>query len=183
MKNTDHYARTRELPTSDGYTRQRHPGAEGLANNAPTRPMRGSPAGGGYSTLDDMAAFTTALRKGTLLDVRALGSGFQELGPGPEGRVGSGMGGGAPGLNAAVEMMGDYTIIVLANLDPPTAERAAATLQGWIPGGAGAAALRPRVRVPTEGPRSAKVPRARSGRSFRRVAPKSTWPAATISPR
>lgn len=142
MKNTDHYAQDERVANlAAGYTRQRHPGVtpgpDGLANNAPTRPMRGSPAGGGYSTLDDMAAFTRALREGKLLPAGTLVRGLEELAPGPGGRMGLGMGGGAPGLNAAVEMMGDYTIIVLANLDPPAAERAAATLRGWLPGGAG----------------------------------------------
>jgi len=38
-----------------------------------------------------------------------------------------GIAGGAPGLNAAVEgdLRGGYDVIVLANLDPPAAERVA----------------------------------------------------------
>jgi len=139
MRNTDHYAKDdRVTNLAEGYTRQREPGikpgADGLANNAPTRPMRGAPAGGGYSTLEDLLAFTRALKEQELVKANGLGRGFDELVPGPGGRMGLGIGGGAPGINAAVEMAGDYTIIVLANLDPPAAERAAASVRAWLPG-------------------------------------------------
>ena len=149
MKNTDHYAQDQKVANlADGYTRQTHPGVtkgqDGLGNNAPTRPMRGSPAGGGYSTLADMLTFTRALRAQKLVQVKGLGRGFEELTPGPDGRLGLGIGGGAPGLNAAVEMAGDYTIIVLANLDPPAAQRVASSLRAWLPGTGGGGR---RVRV------------------------------------
>ncbi|HEX7831365.1 MAG TPA: hypothetical protein VF787_17040, partial [Thermoanaerobaculia bacterium] len=35
---------------------------------------------------------------------------------------GVGWGGGTPGANAVVELEGPYTIIVLSNYDPPSAE-------------------------------------------------------------
>ena len=147
MKASGHFASDEHLENlASGYTRQRLPGvvpeASGWADNRPTRPMRGSPAGGGYSTLDDLLAFTKALRAGRLL--RAGTRDFADLVPGPNGEVGLGIGGGAPGINAAVEVSGPYTIIVLANLDPPAAERAAAKLRRGLPG---AGDGRQRVRV------------------------------------
>ena len=33
------------------------------------------------------------------------------------------IGGGAPGINALLESRGDWTVIVLANLDPPAASQ------------------------------------------------------------
>lgn len=74
---------------------------------------RGSSAGGGYSTAGDLLRFAAALRAGKLL--------------GPEGtrRFAGGLGiaGGAPGVNALLEITGPYTLVVLSNLDPPSAER------------------------------------------------------------
>jgi hypothetical protein len=50
----------------------------------------------------------------------------------PAGSVG--IAGGAPGLNAAMEgdLPGSYDLIVLANLDPPAAERVARIVRGWL---------------------------------------------------
>lgn len=45
-----------------------------------------------------------------------------------------------PGLNAALEMEGDYTVVVLANLDPPAAEKVAEHVRSLLPGGGGSAA-------------------------------------------
>lgn len=140
MARTDHYAGDEQVANlASGYTRDRgegaKPDASGWSDNGFSRPMRGSPAGGGYSTLDDMLRFTRAIRAGTLRP-ETVQNGFRELGPGPGGEAGLGIGGGAPGLNAAVEMNGPYTVIVLANLDPPAAERAASQLRRWlVPGG------------------------------------------------
>ena len=33
-----------------------------------------------------------------------------------------GIGGGAPGINAIIETRGEWTVIVLANFDPPAAQ-------------------------------------------------------------
>jgi CubicO group peptidase (beta-lactamase class C family) len=78
---------------------------------------RGSAAGGGYSTAGDLVRFARALRERRLLDAahtEAL------IGPGPGGL---GIAGGSPGVNALLEMSGPYTLVALANLDPPAAER------------------------------------------------------------
>ncbi|MBI1795699.1 MAG: serine hydrolase [Candidatus Eisenbacteria bacterium] len=141
MAHTDSYAD--DDPGSSramGYTRHDDaggtPDASGWAENSRSRPMRGSPAGGGYSTLEDLRAFVRAIRAGSLLRRETLAD-FPILGPGPGGEMGIGFGGGAPGINAAVEMNGPYTIIVLANMDPPTASGAAQKLRVWLPRSAG----------------------------------------------
>jgi hypothetical protein len=73
-------------------------------------PGKGSSAGGGYSTAHDLLRLINALRE-------------NKIPAGPPSGVG--LAGGAPGLNAAVEgdLPGGYDVIVLANLDPPAAER------------------------------------------------------------
>jgi D-alanyl-D-alanine carboxypeptidase len=142
MKHTDHYAEDSQPDNlAAGYTRD--PAARaardpaGLADNRTTRPMRGSPAGGGYSTLDDLLAFARAVRAGKLVRPETLND-FPDLGPGPGGEVGLGIAGGAPGINALLEMLGPYTIIVLTNLDPPAAVSAGAKLRRMLPGPRGA---------------------------------------------
>jgi len=96
-----------------GYTR----GGMDAPSNAPLRPNtdmlpgRGSAAGGGYSTADDLLRFLAALRE-------------QRIPGGPPAGVGAA--GGAPGLNATLD--GDvagYDVVVMANLDPPAAQRVA----------------------------------------------------------
>ena len=78
-----------------------------------------SAAGGGYSTAQDLLRFVQALRERKVAG-----------GPPP----GIGIAGGAPGLNAAVEgdLPGGYDLVVLANLDPPAAERVAREVRGWL---------------------------------------------------
>ncbi len=67
--------------------------------NEATLPGRPSSAGGAYATAGDLLRF------------------FQWLGD-----AGVAVGGGAPGLNAAVEANGTWTVIALSNYDPPSAE-------------------------------------------------------------
>jgi len=100
--------------TALGYTR----GGQDAAPDAPLQrntdflPGKGSSAGGGYSTAHDLLRLVNALRE-------------RKIPAGPP--AGVGIAGGAPGLNAAVEgdLPGGYDVIVLANLDPPAAERIA----------------------------------------------------------
>lgn len=103
--------------TAIGYTRGGEGAAGGgegaaLSRNTDFLPGKGSSAGGGYSTAHDLLRLLNALRDGKI-----------PAGPPP----GVGIAGGAPGLNAAVEgdLPGGYDVIVLANLDPPAAERVA----------------------------------------------------------
>lgn len=90
-----------------GYTRggMHAPKDAPLRSNIYTKPAKPSSAGGGYSTAMDLLRFTRHFAK-------QLGQGV-------------GFGGGAPGLNAAVEVEDQYAIIVLSNYDPPSAEAVA----------------------------------------------------------
>jgi CubicO group peptidase (beta-lactamase class C family) len=124
MTRTAHWA-VDSLPanTAIGYTARR-PDAETPSSGPAIRntaflPGRGSSAGGGYSTAHDLLRLLDALRSGKI--------------PGG-GPAGIGIAGGAPGLNAAVEgdLPGGYDLIVLANLDPPAAERVARIARGWL---------------------------------------------------
>jgi D-alanyl-D-alanine carboxypeptidase len=110
----------------------------GLHPNADTLPWRGSSAGGGYSTVGDLLRFATALESHKLLDAH-----FTELATtgqvdSPMGRYGLGFevhtmngsqcfghAGGAPGMNGALQICPGpgYVVAVLANLDPPAAQR------------------------------------------------------------
>jgi CubicO group peptidase (beta-lactamase class C family) len=108
-----------------GYTRRNGPGRPDgpLHPNTAMHGAAGSAAGGGYATAADLLAFDTALRTGALLDpVRT--SWMLNGGPvqaGGRARGGIGAAGGAPGINADLESDGTWTIVVLANLDPPAA--------------------------------------------------------------
>ena len=100
--------------TAKGYT------GTPLGPNTALLPGRGSSAGGGYSTAHDLLRLLNALRANKIPG-----------GP-PAGSIG--IAGGAPGLNAAMEgdLAGGYDVIVLANLDPPAAERVARIVRGWL---------------------------------------------------
>ncbi len=82
-------------------------------------PGRGSAAGGGYSTAHDLLRFVQALRERKIPE-----------GPPP----GIGVAGGAPGINTVVDgdLPGGYDVVVLSNFSPPTAERIAEKLRGWL---------------------------------------------------
>jgi len=115
-----------------GYTRRAGPDRPDgpLHPNTAMHGAAGSAAGGGYATAADLLAFDTALRTGTVVDGPRtewmLGGG-----PAKAGRAGGGIGaaGGAPGINAALESDGAWTIVVLANLDPPAAIDVARSLR------------------------------------------------------
>lgn len=139
MIDTDSYEADAIVPNlAEGYTRGER-GDAPLRRNLYSRPARGSAAGGGYSTADDLLAFTRALLADTLLPPAwtewVLG-GPEPAAGAPAGAVlhtrgGIGAAGGAPGINAALELeveSGDV-VIVLANLDPPAAERLAGQIR------------------------------------------------------
>lgn len=122
MTRTAHFA-VDSLPanTAIGYTRG-GPGSAGdepLRRNSADLPGRGSSAGGGYSTAHDLMRFVQALRERKIPNA-----------PPP----GIGIAGGSGGINGVVEgdLPGGYDLIVLANLDPPAAERIARTVRGWL---------------------------------------------------
>jgi CubicO group peptidase (beta-lactamase class C family) len=148
MENTDSYEA--DAPVQNlaiGYTRE-GAASRDRRNNFYTRPARGSSAGGGYSTVEDLLKFTIALEKNKLLSPeftdwmfngklpqrssgKAAGDNNNKK---AEGRGGFGFAGGAPGINATVEIDADsgYTAIVMSNYDPPSAQKAAKQIRDWI---------------------------------------------------
>ena len=146
MDDTDSFEA--DVPTPNlacGYTR-RWDGQERDSGprrtNIYTRPARGSSAGGGYSTADDLLQFTRALAENKLLPeawTRWMLTGRDPQAPvpaAPAPRGGLGFAGGAPGINADVELDLDagWTVIVLSNYDPPSAQRVAKRIRGWLAG-------------------------------------------------
>lgn len=133
MRDTDSYEADVTTPNlATGYTKE---GAANGArrNNFYSRPAKGSPAGGGYSTAPDLLKYVNALREGKLRipDFRNL---QVSSGRPPRAFSGLGIAGGAPGINGVVEsdVGNGYTIIVLSNYDPPSAVRIGRQLRGWI---------------------------------------------------
>ncbi|HSZ60928.1 MAG TPA: serine hydrolase domain-containing protein [Terriglobales bacterium] len=119
---------------SVGYTKT-EPGTP-WRTNVDTLPYRGSSAGGGYSTVEDLLKFATALEQNKLLNAHnteLLTTGKVDT---PNGRYGYGFGdhmingarcfghtGGAPGMNGDLEICpsAGFVVAVLSNLDPPAA--------------------------------------------------------------
>lgn len=105
--------------------------ADGYRSNADTLPYSGTSAGGGYSTVGDFLAFANALTAHRLLDAahtrllttkKVNGSyafGFADSSTG-DLRV-YGHGGGAPGMNGELSIIGDgqAVVVVLSNVAPP----------------------------------------------------------------
>jgi CubicO group peptidase (beta-lactamase class C family) len=104
--------------------------------NTPMRALRGSPAGGGYSTVDDMLRFSVALQNHKLLSKKyteIVTTGKVEM-AGPERKYAYGFGeemsngrrivghnGGGPGIGTNFDMFPElgYTAVILGNYDPP----------------------------------------------------------------
>ena len=84
--------------------------------------VSGSGAGNSYATVRDMLAYDNALREGRL--VNAAHAAQMVHGQPTEGRSTArfGYAGGAPGVNTVVMGNGEWTLIVLTNHEPPTAE-------------------------------------------------------------
>jgi D-alanyl-D-alanine carboxypeptidase len=118
-------------PRPDGRSAVRYAREHGQLVDTDDRwPPTGSPAGGGYSTALDLYRFMGALYEDRLLSPASTDLFLAGFRPPPGGaldrsRIAVGFGGGAPGLNAEVEIDGDTGRIaaVVANLDPPIADR------------------------------------------------------------
>lgn len=130
---------------SIGYTKM---DSAGWKPNTDTLPYRGTSAGGGYSTVEDLAAFANALLQNKLLNAHytellttgkdgtpdksyAYGFGDHKI----NGTRCFGHGGGAPGMNGALEICPGpgYVVAVLANLDPPAAGRVSDFITNRMP--------------------------------------------------
>jgi CubicO group peptidase (beta-lactamase class C family) len=107
--------------TAIGYTRgdENAPASAPVHPNTRELPGRGSSAGGGYSTADDLLKFVKALRE-------------HRIANGPP--AGLGIAGGSGGMNSDLEsgLPGGYDLVVLSNLDPPAAERVARMMREWL---------------------------------------------------
>jgi CubicO group peptidase (beta-lactamase class C family) len=124
--------------------------------NTDTLPARGSSAGGGYSTAADLLRFANALLADKLLPERWTNWVFGD--PDTKHRN-LGIAGGSPGVNALLEIEPPYTLVVLSNFDPPSAEQigqAVRPLLGVAPMRARAGAPEPPGEVMIGGP--AEVP-------------------------
>ena len=134
MQNTDSFEA--DLPTpnmASGYTREGFgwAGKKARGNNMYTRPAKGSSAGGGYATADDLLEFALALRS-QKLKVPAFR--VTDAGAKPTVAGSVGIAGGAPGINALLlaDAVSGYTLVVMSNYDPPSAETAGKQIRGWL---------------------------------------------------
>lgn len=93
--------------------------------NIYSRPARGSSAGGGYSTAEDMLKFSVALGKNLFFKNPDTWNVLRGERQGAGGKQAEGFGffGGAPGINSGIEtgVGNGYTVIVMSNYDPPAA--------------------------------------------------------------
>ncbi|HWZ97660.1 MAG TPA: serine hydrolase domain-containing protein [Candidatus Dormibacteraeota bacterium] len=117
--------------------------------NTDTLPYRGTSAGGGYTTVEDLQRFASALINHKLLDAEhteLLTTGHEKTPRGNKYAYGFmdnvedgvrwfGHGGGAPGMNGDLRIFpkSGYVIAVLANMDPPAAERIASYTSDRLP--------------------------------------------------
>jgi CubicO group peptidase (beta-lactamase class C family) len=135
---------------SIGYTKS--PATTAWRPNSDTLPYRGTSAGGGYSTVEDLARFARALLSHKLLSpdsTELLITGKVNAGPGARYAYGFedardadangwvGHGGGAQGMNGDLKIYpkSGYVVAVLANLDPPAAQRISEYLDPRLPTG------------------------------------------------
>jgi len=147
MNSTDSLPEDQAVPNrSVGYMR----GDNGKwSPNTDTLPYRGTSAGGGYSTVGDLLRFANALTSHKLLDAHytellttgkvttpggdkyAYGFGDRNSG----GVRSFGHGGGAPGMNGDLQIypQSGYVVVVLANMDPPAAQREADFIGNRLP--------------------------------------------------
>lgn len=125
-------------------------GGQAIHPNTDTLPYRGTSAGGGYSTVEDLQRFASALMNHKLLsaeytDLLTTGKvatprggkyafGFFDDGA-DSGARHFGHGGGAPGMNGDLQIypQNGYVIAVLSNLDPPAASRVSEFIASRLP--------------------------------------------------
>jgi CubicO group peptidase (beta-lactamase class C family) len=142
MTNTDCYEMDQDTPNlAIGYTRER--GSCPWKNNLYLHVVKDGPAGGGFSTVEDLLKFDIALRHHKLLNpkytdrvltgkVALPGSSTLKYAYGfrDDSRNGHrivGHEGGFPGINSQLDIYLDlgYTVAVMSNYDPPAAARVA----------------------------------------------------------
>jgi CubicO group peptidase (beta-lactamase class C family) len=156
MGDTDYYEADRVTPNlAAGYTRQNRylQGASEWTSNVFISPVKGGPAGGGYSTVGDLLRFDLALRAHKLLNPSYTDTaltGKVEYRPNAKYAYGFANDivggkrivfhdGGANGVSAEFDMYPDlgYTVVVLSNLDHPASRPVVRKAQEMIAGGSG----------------------------------------------
>ena len=119
---------------------QEQPANPPWRRNIYTRPARGSAAGRGYATAEDLLRFARALHECRLLSEPWTSWVFTGVEPEKmtqgdrEPAWGLGIAGGAPGLNAVLEFGGrtGFIIIVLANYDLPAAGQVGRIIRRYL---------------------------------------------------
>ena len=117
-------------------------------NNLFISPLKGGPAGGGYSTVEDLLKFDIALRTNKLLDeehFKLMTTGkvdrnvtsqyaylFMEKYVNGERIIGHSGGAGGVNSNLGMYMNSGYTVAVMSNYDPPAAENIVAKLESIL---------------------------------------------------
>jgi CubicO group peptidase (beta-lactamase class C family) len=155
MTSSDCYELDRDPPNlAVGYTRQGSGGQQSPKrdwNNLYLHVVKGGPAGGGYSTVEDLWRFSQALQANKLLGAKAtqlVTTG--KVQPRPEdkdtryaygffdeqlqGARIIGHGGGFPGINSQLDIyLGKgYTVAVMSNQDPPSAQRVSQRIRALL---------------------------------------------------
>jgi CubicO group peptidase (beta-lactamase class C family) len=150
MKDTGFYTIDEKVANrATGYTLHGHDHelTERQVNTA-SLPGRPSSAGGAYATAGDLLRFVNALQANNLTSQKwtnwIFGDSFEGA-----GKPSLGIAGGAPGLNAAVELDKGWTVIAMSNYDPPSARMAAAAAIGILSGRKRDAGRRPPGRPDT----------------------------------
>jgi CubicO group peptidase (beta-lactamase class C family) len=152
MTSTDSYERDQKVPNlATGYTNMGPDGPQPgpRRDNTSSLPGKGNSAGGGYSTIEDMLKFASALLTHKLLNPAQTeivfgghspqrpegpGKGYGFLLKQVNGMRIVGNGGGGPGINAMFRIYLDrgYTVVILSNYDPPSAERIAGRIDEML---------------------------------------------------
>ncbi len=145
MKSTDSLPENETVAKrSHGYMKK-----DGVwVDNKDTLPWRGTSAGGGYSTTQDLFRFAQALETGKLLRKDLLAEATRKTQSKMGGGYGYGFGvdvkplayghgGGAPGMNGSLRVLTEsgLIVVVLSNLDPPAAGELAEFFEARIPPG------------------------------------------------
>ncbi|MGE0740506.1 MAG: serine hydrolase domain-containing protein [Hyphomonadaceae bacterium] len=109
-------------PNSARFTgRPRGPGTP-LQDVSRFHGVSGSGAGNVYSTARDLLAFDNALREHRLLDAELTAQVLRGEVQSGRATIRRGFAGGAPGVNTVILGNGAWTLVVLTNRPPPTAE-------------------------------------------------------------
>lgn len=137
MNNTGFYGTDKDSQVSIGYIKEESKDGSttsAFKSNVDLRESKGGPAGGGYSTIEDMFNFGQALHKHKLLNAQYTDLVMTGKVNSPIGKYGYGFGnenflgrtiighnGGGPGIGAQFDMFPDsgYTIVVFSNYDYP----------------------------------------------------------------